>query len=257
MSNTKITSELKKLVTFKMIVTSSGTPIVSEVQGGSVQITNNQDGTYDIISYDPITHFRLENDNTPTKVKMVKSDTLTSLYQSFSNLGSLTEFVAQGHFKNVTDFRLVWIGCSSLTKFPKINTSKGTNFRFTWSGCSSLTKFPLIDTSKGTNFRYAWSDCSSLTKFPKINTSKGTNFRFTWTSCSSLTSFPKLDTSKGTDFSYAWSDCSSLTSFPHLDTSKGTDFSYAWSDCKSLTKFPNIDTSKGTDFSMRGVIVLH
>ena len=148
----------------------------------------------------------------------------------------------------IEDFSNTWRSCSSLTKFPLINTSSGTNFSNAWSGCSSLTEFPLINTSSGTNFSSTWQNCSSLTQFPSIVTSSGTNFSSTWRNCSKLAEFPLINTSSGTNFSNAWQNCSSLTKFPSIVTSSGTNFSNAWQDCK-LTSFPLLDTSNSTNFS--------
>jgi hypothetical protein len=151
-------------------------------------------------------------------------------------------------FSGITNFQQAWVGCSSLTSFPLINTSSGTNFEQAWAFCSSLTSFPLINTSSGTSFGAAWLGCSSLTSFPLINTSSGTNFQQAWLGCSSLTSFPLINTSSGTNFQQAWAFCSSLTSFPLINTSSGTNFQQAWQSCTSLTSFPLINTSSGTNF---------
>jgi hypothetical protein len=173
---------------------------------------------------------------------------VTNMESAFQSCTSLIKFPII-NTSNVTNFYISWYGCSGLTSFPLIDTSKGINFNRAWSHCSGLTSFPLIDTSKGTNFDYAWNGCSSLTSFPLIDTSSGTDFSRAWETCIGLTSFPLIDTSKGTNFDYAWNGCSSLTSFPLIDTSKGTNFDYAWSGCSGLTSFPLIDTSSGTDFS--------
>ena len=170
---------------------------------------------------------------------------ITSMENYFVDKGA----AARSAFGSVTSFNSAWLGCSSLTSFPLIDTSSGTSFYRTWDGCSSLTSFPLIDTSSGTNFYVAWRNCSSLTAFPLIDTSSGTNFSFTWNGCNSLTSFPLIDTSSGTNFNSAWYFCSSLTSFPAIDTSSGTSFSRTWRNCSSLTSFPLINTSSGTNFN--------
>jgi hypothetical protein len=148
----------------------------------------------------------------------------------------------------VTNFTAAWLGCSSLTSFPLIDTSSGTIFTNAWNGCSSLTSFPPIDTSNGVSFYNAWRACSSLTSFPLINTSKVTDFYAAWLGCSSLTSFPLIDTSSGTSFGSAWQNCSSLTSFPLLDTSNATNFYGTWQDCSSLASFPQINTGNVGDF---------
>ena len=120
---------------------------------------------------------------------------------------------------STTTFNDTWYGCSSLTSFPLIDTSKGTMFNYAWYGCSSLTSFPLIDTSKGTMFNGSWRNCSSLTSFPLINTALGTNFTSAWRNCSSLTSFPA-------NFFDAWNPASIANDC----------FLSAWYNCTALTE---------------------
>ena len=148
-----------------------------------------------------------------------------------------------------TDFTMAFLGCSSLTEIPLIDTSNGTSFNLAWDRCSSLTEFPMLDVSNGTNFVCAWRDCSGLTSFPTLDLHNGTDFSQAWSGCRALTTFPALDLSNGTDFDQAWSDCTSLTEFPALDLHNGTNFRYAWNNCTSLTTIGRLDLSSGTNFN--------
>ena len=134
-----------------------------------------------------------------------------------------------------TEFAQAWYRCSSLTRFPMLDLSKGTDFSLAWGGCSSLTEFPMLDLHNGTKFESTWYQCSSLTEFPMLDLHNGTSFKSAWRVCSSLTAFPALDLSKGTNFESTWESCSSLTTMPQLDLSAGTNFSMAWYYCEDLT----------------------
>jgi len=231
-------------------VTSSALPGLAGVTGGSITVTDNSDGTYQLTSMDAISTFMISNnDDKITKIEIITEE-LTSLNRTFKGCIKLTEFIASSTaFGLVTDFSEAWYNCEKLISFPIIDTSKGTNFYRAWFSCSTLTSFPLLDTSSGTNFSSTWHSCSSVTSFPLIDTSKGTNFSYAWASCGGLSSFPLIDTSEGTFFEAAWRHCGKLASFPSLDTSKGTEFVETWDSCGKLTSFPALDTSKATNFS--------
>ena len=180
------------------------------------------------------------------KYNDTRTNEITDFTNAWYNCSSLTKFPLIDT-SNGTTFEQAWRGCSSLTSFPLINTSKATNLDSTWRGCSSLTEFPLIDTSNVTDFSYTWHECSSLTSFPLINTSKATNFHSTWGQCA-FTEFPMLDLSNGTNFNDSWVDCAKLITFPSLDLSKGTNFFGAWARCYDLVTIEKLDLSSGTDF---------
>ena len=80
----------------------------------------------------------------------------------------------------------------------------------TWLGCSSLTAFPLLDTKDITSLESTWEDCSLLKSFPLLNTGKVSDFRYAWKNCSTLKVFPSLDMSSCASLEEAWGDCSSL-----------------------------------------------
>jgi hypothetical protein len=72
--------------------------------------------------------------------------------------------------------------------------------RSSWLGCTALTSFPVIDTSKVTEIHRAWRDCSNLTSFPALDfssvvgaatpNSETTGFGRTWVNCTKLADFP-------------------------------------------------------------------
>jgi len=233
-----------------MKVTCQVQPQIQIYDPGSVTWTGSAPD-WTVKSTTPVGRFIFTtNKHLITEIEII-SEELTNMYETFRGLGQLTNLIVPTDaFKDVTNFQRAWDGCSSLTSFPMINTSKGTTFGYAWNKCSALTSFPLLDTSSGTNFSYAWWRCSALTSFPLLDTSSGTNFSGAWGACSQLTSFPLLDTSKGTNFGYAWQSCSKLTQFPMIDTSSATSFTYAWNNCGSITSFPALDSSKVTNFAL-------
>ena len=88
---------------------------------------------------------------------------------------------------NVNDFYRAWDGCSGLTSFPTIDTSKGTRFLSTWTSCS-FTSFRALDFSLGTDFGSAWDGCD-LTAFPAVTFPAATNFAYAWR-YNPITDFP-------------------------------------------------------------------
>lgn len=190
------------------------------------------------------------NKDIPSNVTQVYAGDYLDILGIQANSSTIQKFIKYDNSitSKRTDFTMAFMGCSSLTEIPLIDTSNGTDFNLAWDRCSSLTSFPMLDVSKGTNFVCAWRDCSGLTEFPLLDTSKGTDFQQAWSGCRNLTGFPALDLSKGTDFDQAWVDCSSLTEFPALNLSSGTNFRYAWGSCTSLTTIGQLDLSSGTNF---------
>lgn len=91
----------------------------------------------------------------------------TSQEDAFNGCTNLTITATDGgNFKNVTDLTDSFLGCSSLTSFPFIDTSKVEDFNATWRNCTSLTDFPLLDFSSGLYFTNTWQNCTNLKHFP-------------------------------------------------------------------------------------------
>ena len=161
---------------FNIKITSPSLPGVSNVSDGTITVTDNGDGTYQLTSVDAITAFRMDTNKADiTRVEII-SETLSSLDLTFYGLSNMTEFVASSTaFGATKNFLWAWRNCSSLASFPLIDTSKGDTFNYAWAGCSALTSFPAIDTSDGQFMEYVWSDCSSLKCMQAINTLTATS----------------------------------------------------------------------------------
>ena len=156
------------MATFEIKVTSPTQPGVINVQGGSISTIDNGDGTWTLSSNSNITTFQMDTNKADiTKIEIISSSSITSLYNTFNGCTNMTDFVASAtDFGNCTNFGSAWYGCSGLTSFPTLDTSSGTDFRGTWDSCSGLTSFPTLDTSSGTDFRGTWDSCSGLTFIP-------------------------------------------------------------------------------------------
>jgi len=240
--------EIGIYITFKMYVTSSTAPTFS-VDGGTIQVTDNGDGTYTCESTDNITHFQFTQ-TSARKIEVIKfPESLTSLENTFQGLGIMRSFKCPFEAtENVTTLKSAWDGCHMITSFPLIDTSSVTNFYGAWTQCTALYSFPLIDTSSGTDFSFTWVTCITLTSFPILDFSNAEFFHYTWSGSYRLTSFPILDLSSAQWFRGAWQDCRGLTSFPELDVSNGYWFVETWQGCSGLTSFPSLDVSQGTNF---------
>jgi hypothetical protein len=175
------------------------------------------------------------------------------LDRTWSGCSYLTAFPLIDTSK-VNIFDRPWQLCRNLLSFPAINTLSATTLTNTWENCEKLTTFPLISTNNVTSFSTTWSQCYALTSFPQINTSKATTLNGAWYNCNKLKDFPLINTLSATNIGGAWSNCTSLTSFPLIDT-RNVNSLYsgstggAWNYCSSLSTFPSIDTSKVTDFT--------
>ena len=103
----------------------------------------------------------------------------TSQEDAFNGCTNLTITATDGgNFENVTDLTDSFLGCSSLTSFPFIDTSNVEDFNATWRNCTSLTDFPLLDFSSGTSFISTWQNCLLLKTFPSnaFDNCTATNF---------------------------------------------------------------------------------
>jgi hypothetical protein len=176
----------------------------------------------------------------------------SNAFYACQNLQISAPDFATAKTQNITTFNNTWYGCTSLTAFPLIDTSKGTNFSATWFNCNKLKDFPAINTSSGTNFNNTWYGCTSLTAFRLIDTSKGTNFENTWYNCNNLPSFPAINTVSATNLKRTWAYNSVLKDFPLIQVPNCKSFPGTWSYCSVLTSFPNIDFSNATNFGNEG-----
>ena len=137
-----------------------------------------------------------------------------------------------------TRFDNAFLGCTSMTQMPLIDTSAVINFTACWSGCTGMTSFPLLDFSSATTMANCWTSCSSLTSFPAIVFPVAVaSFSQVWKGCSGLTSFPAIDFSNATNMFEAWRNCTSLTSFPAIDFTSALALNTTWFGCTSMTSF--------------------
>ena len=167
-----------------------------------------------------------------TSIEIIRNVKQTNARNMFYNLKTLTLFEAgPDAFGSVIDFYCTWDGCSGITEFPLINTSKGKDFSWTWNYCTKLKELPLLDFSSGVIFDFTWDGCVSLTLFPLIDTSNGIYFESTWCGCKSFAGFPLLDFSRGKMFESAWNGCSGFNTFPIIDISHAENINGAWVGC--------------------------
>lgn len=91
----------------------------------------------------------------------------TSQEDAFNGCTNLTITATDGgNFENVTDLTDSFLGCSSLTGFPFIDTSNVEDFNATFRNCTSLTDFPLLNFNSGLYFTNTWQNCTNLKHFP-------------------------------------------------------------------------------------------
>ena len=215
---------------------------------------------------------KYSNVNTPLweknsdHIKIINIDTSffyytpTSTVFWFYGLENLTTIINLKNINttNVTDMRVMFYGCSSLTSLDlsSFDTSKVTDLSGVFRNCSSLTSLDIssFDTSKVIGMAYMFYGCSSLTSLDlsSFDTSNVMHMNDMFYGCSSLTSLDlsNFDTSKVTDMRWMFSGCSSLTSLDlsNFDTSNVAGISGMFCNCKFLTTLDisSFDTSKVT-----------
>lgn len=231
-----------------MVITTPVDPMPQTTEGGTVETSDNGNGTWNLYSDDAVTSiFNIGGKESITEVDVLSGHTLTSLAGLFRNAFNLTDLSWNGPC-NATSLEKICSYNYKLTSFPALDTSKVTTMDSAWQSCRELTSFPALDTSNVTIMAFAWFECGKLDSFPALNTSKVTTMSGAWNECSKLTLFPAIDTSGVTSLNSTWSGCEALTSFPAINTSEVTMLADTWKGCNKLTTFPSIDTSKVKDF---------
>ena len=173
------------------------------------------------------------------------SDEPITQFSKGTNYGRLkTLNVSNLDTSQVTDMRMTFNGCSSLTSLDvsNWNTSKVTDMYAMFSHCDTLTSLDVshFDTSKVTNMSYMFNGCSKLTSLDlsNWNISKVTNMNHMFVNCRSLTSLnlSNWDTSNVTNMYGMFSNCESLTSLDvsNWNISQVTDIDIMFSYCISL-----------------------
>ena len=121
------------------------------------------------------------------------SDEPITQFSKGRNYGRLkTLNVSNLDTSQVTDMRMTFNGCSSLTSLDvsNWNTSKVTDMYAMFSHCDTLTSLDVshFDTSKVTNMSYMFNGCSKLTSLDlsNFNTSQVTTMDGMFIGCESL-----------------------------------------------------------------------
>ena len=121
------------------------------------------------------------------------SDEPITQFSKGRNYGRLkTLNVSNLDTSQVTDMRMTFNGCSSLTSLDvsNWNTSKVTDMYAMFSHCDTLTSLDVshFDTSKVTNMSYMFNGCSKLTylDLSNWNTSRANKMSYMFSSCTSL-----------------------------------------------------------------------
>ena len=173
------------------------------------------------------------------------SDGPITQFSKGRNYGGLkTLNVSNLDTSQVTDMRMTFNGCSSLTSLDvsNWNTSKVTDMYAMFSHCDTLTSLDVshFDTSKVTNMSYMFNGCSKLTSLDLSNwdISKVNSMSSMFVNCRSLTSLnlSNWDTSNVTNMYGMFSNCESLTSLDvsNWNISQVTDIDIMFSYCISL-----------------------
>ncbi len=147
---------------FSMIVTSPADPVFT-VEGGTVDIINNGDGTYNVWSGDPISAIRFDNGSEVTAVVVDIGDTIIDAESMFLNCNDLvTADVAT--MVNVTNTTDMFKDCTSLTDTVGIREVT-TNCLATpemFKNCTSLKCISGIDTRLSTSRWDMFTNCPAM-----------------------------------------------------------------------------------------------
>jgi len=202
-------------------ITSPTEPGVADVAGGTIIITDNGDGTWQLTSNDTITTFRLDaNKADITEIDIISED-LTELntddYNWHPNLGTFYECTnletfraSKDAFKNVTWVYATWGRCSNLKEFPEVDLRKATNLNYAWLECSSLKKFPQMSFLEASHLSYTWSDCINLETFPVLIAPAATIHGRMFKGCLNLKTIKGIDTTNSTKTDKMFEGCNEL-----------------------------------------------
>jgi hypothetical protein len=158
---------------------------------------------------------------------------LGGLFRSFTALQSIS---VPSNTLSVTNFSLMFNGCSALKKLPFFDMASNTNLSSFCNGCISLIEVPLYNTALVTDFSAMFSGCSNLMSIPLFNTSSGLNFTSMLVNALSLQNVPLLNMSLGTNVTTMFSNCASLQSIPTFNFASVTTTTNVFSGCPSLSR---------------------
>ena len=169
-----------------------------------------------------------------------------SLHECFRDCKGISalNFPSTFNTSSVTDMRLMFDGCSSLSSLDlsTFNTSGATNMIAMFEGCSSLSSLNLstFDTSNVTRMSLMFYGCSSLISLDlsTFNTSNVTDMSWMFRGCSNLSSLnlSTFNTNNVTNMGCMFEGCSNLSSLnlSKFDASKTTNYKSIFSGCNSL-----------------------
>lgn len=165
----------------------------------------------------------------------------TNFERTFYNCKGIVDgevFATNVDFSKATTLFECFLGCSSMTKSPKIDT-QATNMRGVFYNCPKLAIVSEIDTSNATNLIDIFGLDAQLTIVPQLNTSKVTALEGVFRGCSSLENFPTLDCSSVTSLTNLFQNCSKLTNsqikLVNMNTAKTINAPSMFQNCIALT----------------------
>lgn len=162
--------------------------------------------------------------------------TITSLSGLFRSFTALQSISVPSNTSSVTNFSLMFNGCSALKKTPFFDMASNTSLASFCNGCVSLIEVPLYNTALVNDFSGMFSSCSNLTSVPLFNTSSSLNFTSMFANALLLQSLPLLNTSLGTNVTTMFANCVSLQSIPILNFASVTTTLNVFSGCAALSK---------------------
>lgn len=112
---------------------------------------------------------------------------------------SLDNVINKIDTSKVTTMSSMFDSCSNLISIPEFNTSSCTNMMGMFSDCRALTTIPQLDTSHVTDASWMFFQCYNLVTIPPLDLSSCTSTARMFESCYALQTVPELDTSKVTN----------------------------------------------------------
>ena len=190
-----LNTEPQPLVQIRYTSTDDLTSLDAIAVGGTAEIVDNGDGTYDLLSYDACEFIALADNYYATyyfnitAIEVIKGSTLQYLYYNnaspFNSLPQLVSFDASG-LTNVVDISYAWDGCYNLTSFDTSALTNAKNASKAWDGCRKLVSFDASGLTNVENLSYAWRGCSNLVCFNELDTTSCTDKTSMFEYCTSL-----------------------------------------------------------------------
>ncbi len=217
--------------TFEMRITSPTQPGFSNVINGSVTVTDNTNGTWQVTSDDEIQGMRFDtNKSSITEVDIIRSIHFTTGRLFMSGLTSLVKLdFTNFDTSNITNFQAMFSIMSSLTVMPNLNslnTSNGVimaSILDAWESMATPFDLSSWDTSSATDMNSIFNKCESIVISPNLSnwdTSSVTNTGTMFARCTLLdyVDIRDFDTSNTTIMGGMFRDNSNLRCITNLDT---------------------------------------